>query len=249
MPAIRHRNKQLLKQYENDGFGKSIQNFKNVYSGKRCFVIGNGPSLLLEDLEKLNDEITFASNKIYRIFPKTCWRPDFYVAFEPEFVCMNIDEIINTDIKNARFVNIRGRKLCSNKVEADNRVLWINCYRKFMLKKESTKGILFSEDISKIIYDAYTVTFTILQIAAYMGFNEIYLIGMDHNKEDVSTSHFYTEKKPDFRTKTFWEGIEAGYQVARDYAKKRGIKIFNATHGGKLEIFERVEFERLFEIH
>lgn len=246
MPMVKLRNRRCKKEYDNGGYGKEIQDYENLYSGKRCFVIGNGPSLCYEDLEKLENEITFASNRIYRLYPGTFWRPDFYVAFEPEFVCMNIDEIIDVDVKTTRFINFRGRSVCSNMMYADKQVIWLNCFRDFMLKKTNTNNIVFSADVSKIVYDAYSVTYTMLQIAVYMGFKEIYLLGMDHNKEDAATRHFYDEKKTDFRTNTYWEGIEAGYQKAKDYADAHDIHIYNATRGGKLEVFPRIDFDSLF---
>ncbi len=46
-----------------------LRKLYNIHSGKRCFIIGNGPSLKSEDLDKLRDEISFASNGIYLIFP------------------------------------------------------------------------------------------------------------------------------------------------------------------------------------
>lgn len=39
----------------------------------------------------------------------------------------------------------------------------------------------------------------------------------------------------------FWN-----YQAARRYAETHGIKIYNATRGGELEVFERVDFDSLF---
>ena len=54
------------------------ESLRNQYSGQRGFIIGNGPSLRVEDLDSLQGEITIASNKIYMIFPKTPWRPTFY---------------------------------------------------------------------------------------------------------------------------------------------------------------------------
>ena len=41
-------------------------------------------------------------------------------------------------------------------------------------------------------------------------------------------------------------GIDAimdGYKAAKQYADLHGIRICNATRGGKLEIFERVDFD------
>ena len=51
-----------------------LQKFYNTKVGKRCFIIGNGPSLRIEDLERIKDD-TFAVNRIYKIFDKTFWRP------------------------------------------------------------------------------------------------------------------------------------------------------------------------------
>ena len=51
---------------------------KDIHRGKRGFIIGNGPSLTVADLEKLKNEITFASNRIYLAFDETNWRPTYY---------------------------------------------------------------------------------------------------------------------------------------------------------------------------
>ena len=36
------------------------------------------------------------------------------------------------------------------------------------------------------------------------------------------------------------------YQAAKQYAQTHGIKIKNATRGGKLNVFQRVDFDSLF---
>ena len=57
---------------------RKLGQYKGKYKGRRCFIIGNGPSLTLEDLETLGSEITFATNRIYHIYEQTAWRPSFY---------------------------------------------------------------------------------------------------------------------------------------------------------------------------
>ncbi len=59
-----------------------LKGYKNIHSGERCFVIGNGPSLTPEDLDKLKNEYSFASNHIYKIFDRTNWRPTYYVSVD-----------------------------------------------------------------------------------------------------------------------------------------------------------------------
>ena len=36
------------------------------------------------------------------------------------------------------------------------------------------------------------------------------------------------------------------YKSTREYCDKNNIKISNATRGGKLEVFDRVDFDKLF---
>ena len=36
------------------------------------------------------------------------------------------------------------------------------------------------------------------------------------------------------------------YKIAKKYAETHGIKIYNATRGGEMEVFERVDFDSLF---
>ena len=234
------------KNYAASQESKRIRKWKNLYDGKRCFIIGNGPSLKAEDLERLKDrgEITFSSNRIYHIYDRTEWRPDFYVAFEPEFCKTNADMISKIEVKTARFLNIAAWS--SERRDPDT--FWMNCTLKYSLKKLSTENIRFSEDISVCVNDAYSVTYTMLQLAMYMGFDEIYLLGVDHydRKSDPDSQHFYRREKNEYQTPTYIEGIEYGYRLAYEEAEKRGISIFNASRGGSLEVYPRVDFDSVF---
>lgn len=44
----------------------------------------------------------------------------------------------------------------------------------------------------------------------------------------------------------FVDQVTLAYQSAKQYANQHDFKIYNATRGGKLEIFERVDFNDLF---
>lgn len=70
-------------------YGKLLALYKGKFTGKRCFLIGNGPSLRAEDLTRLHEagEITFAFNRIYNIFDQTPWRPSFYDAILGGYWC------------------------------------------------------------------------------------------------------------------------------------------------------------------
>ena len=109
----------------------------------------------------------------------------------------------------------------------------------------------FTDDFSKGSYAGMTVTYDgCLQLAAFMGFSEIYLIGMDCSNYGTATVHFSDDYEGDEKGSIPGylqvEKIILAYQSARNYADSHGFKIFNATRGGKLEVFQRVDFDSLF---
>ena len=79
-----------------------------------------------------------------------------------------------------------------------------------------------------------------------MGFKEIYLLGVDCNYK--GKLHFYNSDKLEKKMINHNEdGMIKCYRSAKKYADEHGIKIFNATRGGALEVFPRVDFDSLFE--
>ena len=59
---------------------KRLERFKNKYKGKRCFIIGNGPSLNKMDLSPLKNEYTFGLNRFYLIRKRIGFYPKFLVS-------------------------------------------------------------------------------------------------------------------------------------------------------------------------
>ncbi len=232
---------------------KTIQSYKNMYVGKRCFIIGNGPSLTVSDLEKLKNEYTFGSNGIFKIFKKTSWRPTFYVSQDKKVLENYWDEIENLDI-TAKFIPL----WIVGKYKNSNRMIFLSlcCKDKYPELPD------FSEDVSKVIYEGFTVTYSMIQLAIYMGFREIYIIGCDHSysaeKKADGTVVVNKEVKDHFSSDYGMEDWSSGkfylpqldkstlaYVAAKKYADAHNIKILNATRGGKLEVFERVSFDEI----
>lgn len=217
--------------------------FKDKYNGRRCFIIGNGPSLKMEDLDTLqkHNEICFASNKIYLAFEKTRWRPNYYM------VC-------DFNVYRSCYDTITTMKDCTIFIENFYNQLEMkelnNAYKVNSIHQKT--HFKFSEEIEKYVYSGLTVTYNLLQLAVYMGFKEIYLLGIDFSFSGMSEdkgNHFCEEYSKDTKMKgSFYrdESLSA-YRAAEEMSYKRGIRIYNATRGGKLETFERVDFDEIFE--
>jgi hypothetical protein len=229
---------------------KYLKSFKNKHLNKRCFIIGNGPSLRTEDLEKLNNEITFAFNRIYYIFNKTTWRPTYYCSEDEKVILSSIKEINKLELENKFFpVN----------VPWDYNIHFKNSINYIFEIGDSNVEPEFSENIVKRIYWGNTVAYTAIQIAVYMGIKEIYLLGVDHNFSkmindkgetinDPSVKDYFCEDYNNAKDDLYTPNVELStraFTAAKRYADKNNIKIYNATRGGKLEVFERVDFDKI----
>ena len=241
--------------FEKTKYGKKIEKYHDRYVGKRCFIVANGPSLRAEDLTLLHErgEITFAMNRIYKVFDQTPWRPTFYVC-EDELIAggqqKEIEEIkakekfIPIELKWWHDVNIKGA-----------------CYFHINYDENKRYPYSFSPDCAHQMDCRGTVTFTCMQLAAYMGFSEIYLLGVDHNYRvtiDINGNVITDPTQKDY----FVEGYDTDIkdQVVHDMgnntraymdalayvSQSKKATIYNATRGGKLEVFPRKSFDSLF---
>jgi hypothetical protein len=115
---------------------------------------------------------------------------------------------------------------------------------------------LFSDDPTIQLYEGNTVTYACIQLAVYMGYSEIYIIGVDHNYSKVELHGGQVVENDG--VKNYMEGLEGtqgflpaldrttlAYRKARQVCDEKGIVIRNATRGGKLEEFIRVDFDTL----
>lgn len=223
-----------------------LKMLKDSATKKRCFIVGNGPSLTMSDLSLIKNEDCFAANLIFRIFDKTDWRPKYYFIQDPYAdITTGFDEMPESVIRfyADSFIRVQKNKL-NDKVYC------------FKTKRCSNKKVKFSYDFSKEVFSHYTITYTMIQAAAYFGYKEIILLGMDHsfsltvdskgrvteNKEVVS--HIFTDRDPKEVVANL-EGMNAAYIKARDVLTNMGISIFNSTRGGKLEWFQRKSLEEV----
>ena len=219
-----------------------LQQYAGKHKGERCFIVCTGPSLILEDVEKLRDEYTFSMNSIVKLFSKTSWRPTYYVINDK-------DAYINLEDELLRYQsgNWFGSDLMIDDIHS--KVEFIPYPLDLLNHSDGlhfTNKFKFSDNPYAMVYAGYTVVFDIIQFATYMGFEKIYLLGCDCNYNGEKR-HFeeYEDSKlvagNDMESKMIMT-----YQATKKYADSHGIQIYNATRGGKLEAFERINFDKLF---
>ena len=242
-----------------------LEKFRGAYAGQRCFIMGNGPSLNQMNLELFKDEIVWGSNRCYLLFDRISWRPKFYVAVDKRVVPDNADEInaLSMQLPDTHFfypVLFRYDKVLR---PADN-AYW---YNEVSLDEDNLPYSMFSTNIPELVYSVRTVTVAMLQIAVYLGFNPIYLIGCDTSYTVPKTIQ-YENGNPDLLVSTSadvnhfdssyfgknkkWHEPHVDrmifhYEQSKKVCDELGVKVYNATVGGNLEVFPRVNYEDLFK--
>ncbi len=222
---------------------------KDVHRGKRAFIIGNGPSLKQTDLGKLRTEITFGMNRIYLAFPD--------LGFSTTYLCVSNDLVVEqfVDDINAltipKFIAWRSYRHFSPNLQLANLPTFI--YTTYT-------GPRFTSDVRGRVWEGATVTNLALQLAFHMGIEKAILIGVDHNfasKGDANKTVVSQGDDPNhFAANYFGKGVrwqlpdldtsEIGYALARDAYRNAGREVVDATVGGKLTIFPKVDYATLF---
>jgi hypothetical protein len=240
---------ELLKHLRELGIVRSrkfseIRKYKDKHAGQRCFIVCTGPSLRYEDLELLKGEITFSMNGIVKGFHQTDWRPTYY-GIQDLFSYAECQKFLLEDSTLTLFIPDwivkRGYEIPPHTV-----LFPYSLYRHRTLSTEVKTSTKFSGNAAALIYDGYTITYTLLQIAIYMGFKEIYLLGCDcYYSPDPKKRHFVETQHIDPDAMTAADRMLYAYRVAKRYADKHHIHIYNATRGGHLDVFERVSLEEV----
>ncbi len=230
----------VIKEYYNS----EIENLKDIHKNESCVIVATGPSLRVEDLNLLNEKqiVSFGVNKIGYIYRSTIWRPTYYVGEDSALLLSDYFKDIRPD-QESKYAFLGDTSEAFWKDQHDAKLL------KYHLCAEWTFGRYpkFSEDLSRKAYLGGTIVYTCIQLAVYMGFKEIYLLGVDFtgaNAQGSKYDHFYPECE--LTSVSYTDQIKLAYEKAKLYADEHGIKIYNATRGGRLEVFERVDFDSVF---
>jgi len=218
---------------------------KDIHRGRRAFIIGNGPSLKQTDLKKLKDEFTFGMNRIYLGFPEMGFQTTYFLTVNSLVIEQCAEDIRRLSMP--RFVCWRSRHAIGTAPDLN-------------FLHTTYTGPKFAIDARGRLWESATVTYIALQLAYHMGFQQVILIGVDHNYsaqgKPNTTVVSQGEDKDHFNPAYFGKGFrwqlpdletsERGYCMARQAYEAAGRQVIDATVGGKLTIFPKAEYDSLF---
>lgn len=235
----------LLKDAPFRESARVLDSLQDRYRGKRCFILGNGPSLRRMDLSPLKDEVTFGLNRIYLLFSELGFQTTFYLAVNKLVVEQCAGEIA-TQVQGVKFISYDARRWLSG---VDNLV--------YLYSRE---GPRFYPRPARGVWQGATVTYVALQLAYAMGFDQVFLIGVDHAYTAAGEPH-QTVVSPGadpnhFDQDYFGKGFrwqlpdlalsEQAYRLARQAFEQDGRVVLDATLQGKLQVFPKVDYWSLF---
>ena len=225
--------------------------YRNLHKNRKAFILGNGPSLNIHDINKLNNQITFATNKIYLLFNDTTWRPTYYFVEDSLVFSQNYDEINN----------IKGTvKFFPTFTQDSNKTIGDGIYYKLHQRDHKKEFPQISTNALYGFHWGATVVYSMIQMALYMGITEIYLLGIDFSFDlpqdqkksneleiisEGEVNHFHKDyRKPGEK----WHRPELdtqqlAFKKAKDFCNSIGISIYNSSRSSKLDVFEKIKLE------
>ncbi len=223
-----------------------LQGMLDIHRGERCFIIANGPSLKHVNFDLLKDEYTIGMNRIHLMKGQNGFSPSYLSCIDIKQQILPFHDELDS-IEYPCFYNYDAREKFSKK---NNQYFIKGAY--------SPK---FEGNLAKKPHgNCGSVAYAVMQLAYMMGFREVYLIGKDHSynttqkpgtgivSDGTEENHFIKgyfkpgQKwvAPDHKTEEF------AYTLAREAFEKDGRIIMDATVNGKLNVFEKVDFNSLF---
>jgi hypothetical protein len=234
--------------------------FKDRHKGKPAFVIVNGPSLASQDILCLKDQISFVVSGFWKHEAVLNWQTTYYSLLDSNY-------FNNTESTKGFYENLNQR--------IQKSTFFLPLFRGFdamaknnFLPEQQTYYVATAGDnvstneLTDVVQRFAGVSAFALSQAIYMGCNPIYLLGFDHNylANRGVDQHFYqgdilkghpSTNVPLCELTAYDDEMRANLHLWKNYrvldavAKSKNIKIYNASNGGYLDVFERVDYEKV----
>ncbi|WP_178991517.1 6-hydroxymethylpterin diphosphokinase MptE-like protein [Winogradskyella schleiferi] len=271
-----------LKYYLKFLFSKDLRKelnrtkeLQNVHKGKRCFIVGNGPSLKHHNLNHLTNEFVFTVNYMMKSNDFKTLNSNYHLFFDP--IVFGLDPKVEEDKEKIDMIDstLKSNPDMTYIIPYRRRANFIKLFPKHKFKfiynyKTFTPQLKNPSQLHRITPGFQNVIIYAINSAIYMGFKEIYLIGVDmtgflehfeYNKVNNQWGHSYTKTEEEialiletlkkknidneFYLKTYGKTLEH-LKLMFSNATENGVKLMNASNHGAIDFLPRVEYDALF---
>lgn len=233
--------------------GNSVmQELHNIYlnQNRRMFIVATGPSIRMSDLDWLweRNELSISVNTIYKVFGQTKWRPTYYYIQDYNAVTNAINDGIKLEdcgVSKCIVTRQAGRRISYKYNKKKIGILECNFLDHWSRGVNSKKWGYSSDLLNYGLIDCCTVVNGAIALADFMGIKDIYLLGLDgclNGKQD----HVGEGDLPDENYQSAINnilGTNKSYYIMRSMLKNQNLNVYNATRGGVVEAFKRVNMD------
>jgi hypothetical protein len=219
--------------------------FQDRYKGEECVIIGNGPSLRHTNMSLLKGRHTFGTNRIYLGKDDFGFLPEFYLCVNQLVLEQCWEDIIQLPMP--KFVSSHRGVMKTD----DKDVIYLRTMG------QPDNELSFSCNLLAGLWEGYTVTYVAMQLAYWMGFQKVMLVGVDHNfvtqgepnKEVVSQADDPNHFSGKYFAKGFrWQlpdlvNSELAYRMADFTFRTTRREIVDCTVDGKCQVFRKSTLE------
>ena len=194
---------------------EQIRDFKDIHQGKRLFILASGPSLKAMDLSRLERRLVMGLNRSFLAFPHT----HYHCVMDHRLFYKYPDEL-----KQTRYL-----------FTLPNRPWGIP------VKLLGTEG--FSWDLEKGIYTGYTIAYFALQFAVYMGFTEIFFLGLDLKLNKGQTHFFGMDFQSRNHDKTEFPRMHKMFRYGAEALKSSSVQVYNCSPDTTLDCLPAASYD------
>lgn len=271
-----------LKYYVHWVFSKELRKelgntkmLQNKHKGERCFIVGNGPSLKHHDLTQLDEEYVFTVNYMMKSDSFKTLNSNYHLFFDP--IVFELDPKVKEDKEKIDMINgaYKSNPDMTYIIPYRRRVNFIKLFPNHKFKfiynyKTLTSQLKKTSHLHRITPGFQNVIIYAINTAIYMGFKEIYLLGVDmtgflehfeYNKVNNQWGHSYTKTEEEialilktlkknnidneFYLKTYGKTLEQ-LKIMLSNASRKNVKLLNASDHGAIDFLPRVNYDKIF---
>ncbi len=245
---------------------KKNRALKDKYKGETCFILGSGPSIKTQDLKKLKGQYVITQNNFHvhedieALNPIAhCIVPKYQTKeYDSDWLEWFEDMDKKLPEQTLYFMGKNTKYIVDQFPNIAKKTYYLQTgFNPLFLKKAKV-------DITGRMMNIPTAITQCLTLALYMGFDTIYLSGMDLDQicrfKDRDNMRFYghspitrNDQEKSIEDRQFSSGIAyfnrwntwIQLNLIRDWASQRNKKIINITNGGLLDMFEYDDFNEV----
>ena len=215
--------------------------FKGIHTKEKCFIVLNGPSLKNNDVSVLKDEYVFCVNYMYK--------SDIVDVISPQYYCWMDSQIFSKPEKGRETIRDLQMKCPEAELFMNYKAYYVverneKTHFTYNMHMPSSRGGKYS--ISGLSSGYINVLGYAIGIAIFMGFGEIYILGLDF--EPTGFKHFEDavggpgqQEARNYDSLTHYGGIlkaHCEFAGSATYARKHGICIRNLNPDSYVRAFD-----------